>query len=118
MNLSSLLYASVVACAALAPTSGFAGKPVVTEAGTPPEVTASTTGMGTPNDCTKPPKKKGGGGGGHDNGSLSTYRMSSGSCGSAGGTPNPAQGQPEMAVKGSGVPENPDCGFAHQPPCK
>src|ERR1700733_16187108 len=117
MKLSSILCAAMVACAALVSASAFAGKPVVTEAGTPPELTASSNGTSAPGDCTKPPKKKGGGGGGHETGSLSTYRTSSASCGSSGSGANPSQGQATMAVKGSGVPKNPDCGFLHEPPC-
>jgi hypothetical protein len=116
MKLSSILCAAMVACAALVSASAFAGKPVVKEAGTPPDLAVSSTGTGAPGDCTKPPKKKGGGG--HETGSLSTYRASSTACGSSGGGANPSQGQANMAVKGPGVPKNPDCGFLHEPPCK
>jgi len=56
MKLSSILCASIVACAALVSANAFAGKPVVTEAGTPAELTAN--GTSPSGDCTNPPKKK------------------------------------------------------------
>jgi hypothetical protein len=99
MKLSSILCASVVACAVLASGSALAGKPVVTEAGTPPELTASSNGANAPGDCSKPPKKKGGGGGGHETGSLSTYRTSSTSCGGPGTKTVPAATSSDTANK-------------------
>jgi hypothetical protein len=93
MKLSSILCASLIACAALVSASAFAGKPVVKEAGTPPDATVSANGTSAPGDCTKPPKKKTGGGGGYNTGSLSTYKTSSTPCAGS-------QSKPDVGVRG------------------